>query len=184
MMIILLAAGLLVCAFQSIRAKRLLPSAIWLAGASAVLSITFYLLGATQLAVFELSIGAGLVTVLFVFAISIAGEDAITSRAVIPKPLAWGLVLLSLVLMGWFIIPIETRQLAVEETGLTTVFWHQRALDLLVQIVQIFSGVLGLLGLLAEAKAPLSYPVAEEVAERGKREIDAMAPSILQEEEA
>jgi hypothetical protein len=42
--------------------------------------------------------------------------------------------------------------------------------------VLIFAGVLGLLGLLAEAKAPLAYPVAEEVAARRERELEELQP--------
>jgi len=53
----------------------LIASALWLAGVSALVSIMCYLLGAYAVAVIELSVGAGLVTVLFVFAISIAGEE-------------------------------------------------------------------------------------------------------------
>ena len=54
---------LLASAFSvgAIRARRLLTSAIWLAGVSALISIVFYLFGARQIVVIELSVGAGLV---------------------------------------------------------------------------------------------------------------------------
>ncbi len=70
-----LSAQMLICAFMAFRTPRLLISALWLAGCSAILSILLYLMGAYQVAVIELSVGAGLVTVLFVFAISIAGDE-------------------------------------------------------------------------------------------------------------
>jgi NADH:ubiquinone oxidoreductase subunit 6 (subunit J) len=82
----LLVAVTLVFAIQAIRAKRLLHSALWLAGVSAFLAFIFYLLGAHQVAVIELSVGAGLVTVLFVFAISLAGEDLQTEGQFVPRP--------------------------------------------------------------------------------------------------
>jgi len=174
-------------AVQAIRAKRLLSSALWLAGVSALLSIVFYLYGATQLAVFELSVGAGLVTVLFVFAINISGEEAMQARSIIPIPLALSLVVLSLLLLGGLILlqgappvsisPVETEPL------LAFSLWQQRALDVLVQIVLIFSGVLGLLGLLAEAKAPLEKSVAEEVAAERERGLQALSVKSAKKEE-
>jgi hypothetical protein len=62
------------------------------------------------------------------------------------------------------------------QTELAQVIWQQRGLDVLVQVVLIFSGVLGLLGLLAEAKAPLAYPVAEEFAAKRERELEELQP--------
>lgn len=178
--------GLVVLAFLfailAIRAKRLLLSAIWLAGASAILSVLFFMAGADYLAVFELSIGAGLVTVLFVFAISISGEEELGGRSIIPKPFAIGLCLLSVILLGWLIFPIEALKPIRVKSELTVTLWHQRPLDIVIQAVQIFSGVLGLLGLLAETKAPLEYPVAEEVSLRREQDLKAMTPPDMQEE--
>ena len=83
-----LVVAVVVCAFMAMRAKRLLSSALWLAGCSAFVSILFYLMGAAELAVIELSVGAGLVTVLFVLAITVAGEDSGELKAMIRKPIA------------------------------------------------------------------------------------------------
>ena len=71
MILALLLFVILLLALQAIRAVHLLHSAVWLAATSAMLSILFYLLGAPYVAVIELSVGAGLVTVLFIFAIGI-----------------------------------------------------------------------------------------------------------------
>ena len=101
----LLILATLAFAIQAIRAQRLLHSAIWLAGVSALLAILFYQLGAHQVAVIELSVGAGLVTVLFVFAIGMAGEDQIKLRPLIPRPLVWGLVIAAMFLLGWLAFP-------------------------------------------------------------------------------
>src|SRR5512146_2626648 len=96
---------LLVFTFQAIRSKALLTSALWLAGASALSAVLFFLYGAQLVAVIELSVGAGLVTVLFVFAINIAGDDAIESQPV--PPLRWivPLAALFVALLGWFVWP-------------------------------------------------------------------------------
>src|SRR5512146_1853807 len=96
---------LLVFTFQAIRSKALLTSALWLAGASALTAILLFMYGAQLVAVIELSVGAGLVTVLFVFAINIAGDDAINARPVPPMPWVVGLTLLFVLLLGWFVWP-------------------------------------------------------------------------------
>ena len=63
MILALMFFAILLLALQAIRAVPLLHSAVWLAAMSAMLAIVFYLLGATYVAVIELSVGAGLVTV-------------------------------------------------------------------------------------------------------------------------
>jgi NADH:ubiquinone oxidoreductase subunit 6 (subunit J) len=167
-----LLCALLVFCIQAIRAQRLLASALWLASASAVLSIVFYALGGYQVAVFELSIGAGLVTVLFVFAISIAGEDAMHSRA-LPRPLAWGLAIGAVVLLSLLVPTIGPDTSAAQEPAFSVMLWHERGLDVLVQIVLLFAGVIGMLGVLSEEKAPLDQSVAAQImAERDQELLD------------
>ena len=55
------------------------------ADVSASLAALLYALGAHEVAVIELSVGAGLVTVLFVFAINIAGEEPIEIKALVSR---------------------------------------------------------------------------------------------------
>jgi NADH:ubiquinone oxidoreductase subunit 6 (subunit J) len=176
MYVSILIIAMLLFAIQAIRARRLIVSALWLAGVSALLAVMFYQLGAAIVAVIELSVGAGLVTVLFVFAISIAGEETAPLRALIPWGVAAAIVLATIVLLGWSLLPVQGA-INQTETGLSlsTTLWEQRGLDVLVQMVLIFAGVMGLLGLLAEAKAPLEYPIAEEVASRRQRELDTLS---------
>lgn len=167
-------------AIQSLRANSLLRSAIWLAGVSVLLSIVIYLLGAHQVAVIELSVGAGLVTVMFVFAINVAGDEGIGELSLIPKPLAWALIIFSSLLLIYYVLPIKTSIPSVSETSLAAVIWQDRSLDLLVQVVLIYSGVLGLVGILAEAKAPLQQSMVAEIAagrERALQEMEIKAVS-------
>ena len=177
-----LVIALIVFSFLAIRAARLILSAVWLACASMVLSLIFYLVGATTVAVIELSIGAGLVTVLFVFAISLAGEDAMDARPLIPKWLAWALVIASVLLLGWSVLPIKQAADAAPEPSFVVVMWQQRSLDVLVQLVLIFAGVLGMLGLLAEEKAPLEQSVADQVKAQRDRELLALRQQSLKQE--
>ena len=88
MLDLLLVLVSIVFALQAVRCKRLVRSALWLAGVSAMLSVVLYRLGAHEVAVIELSVGAGLVTVLMVFAIAIAGEDAMSLPPLVPRWLA------------------------------------------------------------------------------------------------
>jgi len=180
--IVLLAS---VFAVSAIRARRLLASAVWLAGVSALVSIALYLYGAPQVAVIELSVGAGLVTVLFVFAISISGDETIDSHPLIPWPVWVGMSVLFVFLLGWYLLPASVNPLAAKtSTGsLSELLWQSRGLDVLVQVVLIFSGVLGLLGLLAEARPPLEGSAAEEIVAERDRELQAMEGQFAQQEE-
>jgi uncharacterized MnhB-related membrane protein len=194
MILALLVAAILLLALQAIRAERLLYSAIWLASVSALLAILFYKLGAPYVAVIELSVGAGLVTVLFIFAIGMAGEELIKLPPVMPRAAAWGLVIAAVLLLGGLTLPLANEGWVLEplqvtaaaqaaEEPLQVLIWEQRGLDVLVQVVLIFSGVLGLLGLLAEEKAPLQQSVAEEIAAGRDRELGALEMQIGQQEQ-
>ena len=161
----------LVAAIQAIRTQSLLRSALWLACVSASIAILFYMLGAGQVAVIELSVGAGLVTVLFVFAIGIAGAEIEVRRPVIPKLLAWVLILLPVLLLAGFALPHASAFQPSPELEMRSVFWQQRGLDVVVQVVLIFCGVLGLLGVLAEEKAPLDQPMVDEISAERERDL-------------
>jgi len=158
---IIIVVGILVCAVMAIRTKRLLVVALWLAGNSALVALLIYLLGAPEISVIELSVGAGLVTVLFVFAINIAGEEPEPIITLIPKSLAWVLVMLAVLILAWLSLPTLNLPLpaATGTTSFSLVVWRDRAVDVLLQIVLIFAGVLGVLGLIADSQ---SHPRQEK----------------------
>ena len=144
-------AAILVCAVQAMRARRLLVAAMWLAGTSAASALLLYVLGAAEVGAIELSVGAGLVTVLFVFAINIAGDEPIPLGSRVPKPLAWVVTLGSVALLGWRTLPRVGVPLPLAGMDrFATALWEHRAADVLLQVVLIFAGVLGVVGLLAE----------------------------------
>lgn len=147
---IIILIGILFCAFQAVRNKRLIVSAIWLAGTSALVSIMMYLLGAYQIAVIELSVGAGLVTVLFVFAINIAGDEPIPDLSFIPKFLARIFVFIAIIIIGWQILPILNLPINInQDTGFQSIVWENRKADLYLQVVMVFAGVISMLRLLS-----------------------------------
>ena len=149
----LVLACMLACAVLAIAARRLLISALWLAGCSALLAIALSLMGAPEVGVIELSVGAGLVTVIFVFAISIAGDENVTHASLVPRPLAWVLLALFFALLAWLIVPrLLPPQSAAATLPILGAVWEVRAIDTLLQVALIFCGVLGSLGLLSEPR--------------------------------
>jgi uncharacterized MnhB-related membrane protein len=162
---VILSLGAIFCAYRAVRSPRLLASSLFLAVVSALVSVMLFLLGATEVAVIELSVGAGLVTVLLVYALSVVGEDAQDPPSVIPKPLAFVLVVLAAGLIGWMALPLIPLPQAVRDLLLVDVLWKQRALDVWIQVALIFSGVLGILGLLTESKTITEDEIEPEVME-------------------
>jgi uncharacterized MnhB-related membrane protein len=142
--------GAVFCAYRAIVAKRILSATMYLACISAFTSVVIYLLGAAQVAVMELSVGAGLVTVLLVYALSVVGDDALDPASVIPKPLAFGLVGLTALMLGWLAYPAIPAYFERGSMTLAVSLWQSRVLDVWIQIALIFSGVMGVLGLLSE----------------------------------
>jgi uncharacterized MnhB-related membrane protein len=151
----LLIVGQLFCAYRAIVAKRILSATLYLAGVSVITSAILYLLGAYQVAVIELSVGAGLVTVLLVYGVSVVGDDALDPLSVISKPLAFFIATAIVVLLGCMAYPL-TQGIGTTggQSDLVDVLWQQRVLDVYLQIALIFSGVLGILGLLSEQALP------------------------------
>jgi uncharacterized MnhB-related membrane protein len=158
---IALGLGASFCAYRAMISKHLLPSALYLAGVSALVTVTLYMLGASEVAVIELSVGAGLVTVLLVYALSVVGEDVSDPTSIIPKPLAFLLVAGIGGLVIYMTYPLAIQPNANGEVLLADVLWKQRALDVWVQIALIFSGVMGVLGLLAEKVNQPETPIHE-----------------------
>jgi len=169
---ICLGLGAIFCAYRAMLAQRLLSSILYLACVSALTSATLYLLGAQQVAVIELSVGAGLVTVLMVYALSVVGDDARDLLSVVPKPLALGVVTLLAILAVFMVYQPQPAGASLNEASfsLATALWQQRVLDVWIQIVLIFAGVLGVLGLLSEkslATVPARNKIEHDVQEAG-----------------
>jgi uncharacterized MnhB-related membrane protein len=137
-------------AYRAMVAKRILSATLYLAGISACVSAVLYLLGAHEVAVIELSVGAGLVTVLLVYALSVVGEDALDPGSVVAKPLAYVFAAGVAVALVWLLYPVSGKGSSFVLSKLATVLWEQRVLDVWIQIALIFSGVMGILGLLSE----------------------------------
>lgn len=171
------------CAIQAIRATNLLLSVLWLASVSALTTIVLFTLDAPQAAVIEISVGAGLVAVLLVFAISIAGEETLHNHDTLwQKILRRFPLITALLLLLWILLPLPETQSSLKDTAtFSTILWEDRALDVLLQIVIIFSAVLSLLGLLADQKLPAA--VQHYAAPRPLDEATSLTEQVAMAEE-
>lgn len=147
-MMALLVTATVFCALKAVQSTRLLSSTLWLAAVSALVALMLYGMGAWQFAVIELSVGAGLVTVLLVFGIAMVGEE---HETVTYSPRTFLLLaIIPIVLLMAFLLPVLDAPPDSEQVSVSTTLWEDRGLDLVTQIVLIFAGILGVLGLLSE----------------------------------
>ncbi|MDD5677496.1 MAG: hypothetical protein PHW60_05820 [Kiritimatiellae bacterium] len=141
---------LLLAGIWTVMTLNLLKSAIGLAITSAILSLLLFLMAAPLAGVFELSVCAGLITVVFISAISLTkpltGTEARArdhSRVkrfillpVIIVAVAWGLY----VMHPHLDLPLPAADV---ERDVRQVFWNIRRIDLVGQILVILAGVFG-----------------------------------------
>lgn len=149
--------GLLVLgALLTILSPNLLKAAIFLALVSIVLTILMFQWGASLAAVFELSICAGLIPVIFVSTISLTKPDE--PHAPFMKRF-WRFVWLPLLLVavGVFVAIFafdHTMVLprATWDNDVRGVLWNQRQVDLWGQMMIILAGVFGVVVLFKETR--------------------------------
>ena len=148
---IALLCGLVVFSAAAIIFRDLLRSAICLAVASLLLGIIFFRMKAPYIGAFEISVVAGLITVLFIVTIALTktGGDVRESKTAswaFPAFFVVFLVLDILVMRG-LIGKIPALGAAPEEGSFGDVLWKARTFDLVGQIGVIFAGVLAVLAL-------------------------------------
>ncbi len=134
-------------AMWAVMARRLLASAIMLALVSVTVSLIFFSFRAPWAAVFELSVCGGLITILFIGAVSLVrleDEKRPGSRArFYALPLAAAIFAIA----GWFYLPAFFAELAdgakIAPGGgyLGITLWSLRRPDLLGQLVMLAAGV-------------------------------------------
>jgi NADH:ubiquinone oxidoreductase subunit 6 (subunit J) len=150
---IVLLAAIAILALMAILLTDLLRSAICLALASAALSVLFFQLGAPYAAVFELSVGAGLVMVLLVSAIGMTKrtppeneEKGKSPVLIIPVLALLALAVIDIAIfvsLGSRILPAPGEQ----ASSFSETLWRVRWLDVLAQLGIILVGVFAVLAL-------------------------------------
>jgi NADH:ubiquinone oxidoreductase subunit 6 (subunit J) len=137
-----------VCAAAAVRVQRLIAAGIWLAASSAAVAWSLYLLGAPYVGAIELSVGAGLVAVLFVFAVVGAGDGAACARSAVPRCLALVLAAAPVGILAWLVWPLVSASQPQAAAGdVASTMWTARGLDALGQLVLLLTGVLAVLTL-------------------------------------
>jgi NADH-quinone oxidoreductase subunit J len=142
--------GLLAFSILAILSRDLLKSAISLAVASIFLALVFFRMNAVYAGVFELSVVAGLITVLFITAITLTrgdGDVAESRGHRIVFPLFFlALAVVDLLVMKKLLGQIPATQ-GSESGTFSQVLWNQRTFDLVGQVGAISAGVLAVLAL-------------------------------------
>ncbi len=150
-------ASLLFCCIKAVMSRSILKSAIFLAVASAALGVIMYRLGAKWAAVFEVSVCAGLVTAVFISAISLSNMKKDDIQKLYDDKKRMGFLPYFLIYAGVFVIAVALMKdinltvIAQEKVGeFQEVFWKTRGADILGQITAILIGGIAVVVLLKE----------------------------------
>lgn len=148
---ILLLVGLIVFSAVALLARDLIKAAISFAAASLMLGIVFFRMGAPYAGVFEISVVAGLITVLFILTIALTEKKAEVresqkARLIFPLFFIVFIVINALVMRG-IIRKIPTLPTDAETGLFGQVLWGQRTFDLVGQVAVILAGVFAVLAL-------------------------------------
>jgi len=151
--------GLLVLfALLTVVMRNLLKAVICLAATSAVLTAIMFMLSSPLAAVFELSVCAGLITVIFISVISLAkpvitDEEAPRIKERTRRYIFLPIILLVVVLSLVYFKPAFNYIISssgIIDTNVQDAIWNKRMLDMLGQIIIILAGVLAVVILFKE----------------------------------
>lgn len=150
---------LIVTAMMVVFSSKLIIGAISLALTSIMITILMFQLNSPLAAVFELSICAGLITVIFITTISFVKpateEELIVSRK---RRLKKYIYLPVLVAIAGYLVSLAIRPLSlklpeiIQETNVSNVLWNLRQVDLLGQAIVLLIGVFGIVVLFKEGR--------------------------------
>jgi NADH-quinone oxidoreductase subunit J len=147
---IVLLLALLVAGLWTVMTSDLLRSAIGLALSSVFLALLLFQMGGPMAAVFELSVCAGLITVVFISTISLTKPvNAEVRRADNLRRLMRFIFLpLVLAIVGWYVSAAHVRldhkaPPLPASVDVRYVLWSLRRIDLVGQILIILAGIFG-----------------------------------------
>jgi len=143
--------GLVVFSVLAILLRDLLKAAISLAVASIFLAIIFFTFRAPYIGVFEISVVAGLITVLFVSTIALTKSEGDVKENKLPTfifPFFFIVfIIIDILVMKSMLGKLTALTGSAEQRTFGEVFWNQRTFDLVAQIGVIFAGVFSVLAL-------------------------------------
>ena len=150
---------MIIGALWTVMTRSLLRSAIALAFTSVIISILMFRLNSPIAAVFELSVCAGLISVLFISAISLTSpltkEEVLQQKRERLKRFIWLPFMIIAICIGLSLIMVKLNfQLPLPETekDVSIVMWNLRGLDVVGQVVILLSGIFGVVILFKESK--------------------------------
>jgi len=139
-------AGVVVFAALAVLLSDMLQSILSLTISSVSLAAYFYLLGAAYAAVFEAIVAAGLITVLFLFMVSLTDTSTV-ERLEGRKTVLVGVFGLAFVAVAAFLWTSYFGELAVASQSnfgeIGEALWTDRSIDVLAVTILIFVGVIG-----------------------------------------
>lgn len=152
----ILLAGLVVSAAVCAIIRNLLKASIALAAVSAILAVIMFLMDAPLAGAFELSVCAGLITVVFISAISMTRLHTKAEEAELEHRRHRRFILLPVLLCAalagalWLLWPQLGALLAqsappASAEAVSDFFWNRRQADILGQIAVVLVGVFGVL---------------------------------------
>ena len=135
---------MLVFGFFSVLSRHLINAAISLAAVSAACGVLMYVLGAHTAAIFEVSVCSGLVTVIFISAVSLSNGDRQASapekRAHLLPIILVAIGAVLMIVAGLTKFSLDVPGQAAIAQGFENVFWETRQADLFGQMVAIIAG--------------------------------------------
>ncbi len=142
-------AVMLFSAVAAVMSHKLIGASVWLAVTSLGTGMLMFLLGASWAAIFEVSVCSGLVTVIFISAISLSNSDA---RSLplhdLPHKRTKYLPIILIVTGTALVIGVVITKFGIFETGAVSksvfneVFWNTRQADIWGQIIVLITGAL------------------------------------------
>ena len=151
-----------IAALFTVMTRSLLKATIWLAVTSAIISILIFTLGSPIAGVFELSVCTGLITAVFVSAISLTKPLTRSETAAVSKDRMkrfWYLPVIVVVagialVFSILKLPMDFKmqESASKLSDVREVLWNVRHLDLFGQIIIMLAGAFGVVILFRERK--------------------------------
>ena len=155
----ILLSVLVLAAIWTVMTIRLIHSIVGLAITSVILSIIMYRLNSPLAAVFELSVCAGLISVIFIITV---GFTERTSKKMFPAQrkerltrfwyLPFIVIAAALLLHQFLIVPHFELPLPAESQNVRNVLWNLKHLDLLGQVIVLLAGAFGVAVLFKESR--------------------------------
>lgn len=162
LLLIFLMVLMVVALAAAVMLRSLLKSAIALAAGSVVLAVILFLLGAPWAAVFELSVCAGLITVVFISAISLTTPYSKAEQSEKNKERARRFAPLPFILIGAAVFAVlglagagldfhNLTYLPSTFDSFRETFWGTRQGDIFGQIILVLAGVFAIAVLFKES---------------------------------